>query len=147
LEYNLALGPRNEDETFSGYLAEDVFVAAFLADRDEAINSGKTTWAKCTLDAHRAFFPIAFESEGREDGCTTEEVIASEVYAMFAKRKVSKAIAAQYMAERLLKNYKNGILTSGQLRSALPTYLVEAIDYVTGETPHEAEANEGENDG
>ena len=146
LEYNLALGHQNDDDTFSGWLAEDVFVAAFLADRDDAINSGTTTKAKCTLDARKDFFPIACESEARE-GCTKEEVIASEVYAMFAKRNVSKTIAAQYLAESLLQNYKNGILTSGQLRSALPTYLVEAIEYVTGNGFEEVAVSTEENDG
>jgi hypothetical protein len=67
-----------------------------------------------------------------KDGYAVEEVLASHVYASFAKDRVSKAIAAQYLAERLQSNYREGKLTSDELRKRLPVYLTKAIDYVTG---------------
>jgi putative ATP-dependent endonuclease of OLD family len=127
LEYNLALGPQKEDGTFSGGLGEDVFVAAYLAERDDSINSGTKKKAECIIEAKQAFFDIAYESE-TSNGCTKEEIIASKVYALFATKSVSKTIAAQYLAESLIQNYKN----AEQLKSVLPKYLIEAIEYVTG---------------
>lgn len=68
-----------------------------------------------------------------------EEVIASHVYAKFAKDRVSKPIAAQYLAERLQKQLDDGKLTSEQLRNRLPVYLIQAIEYVTGSSLAEVE--------
>jgi len=140
LEYNLALGPQNDDGTFSGRLAEDVFVASYLAERDDSINSGTKKKAECIIDAKQVFFNIAYESEA-SDGCTKEEVVASKVYAMFATKSVSKTIAAQYLAESLIQNYKN----SEQMKLALPKYLIEAIEYVTGNSYEGVAVNTEEN--
>ena len=65
------------------------------------------------------------------NGCTAEEILASHVYAKFAKNGVSKAIAAQYLAGRLQRKQEEGKLTPDELRARLPTYLTDAIDYVT----------------
>ncbi len=43
--------------------------------------------------------------------------------------KVSKSIAAQYLSEILIRRYKNA---PDKLRENLPSYLVDAIEYVTG---------------
>jgi putative ATP-dependent endonuclease of OLD family len=59
-------------------------------------------------------------------------VLAANVYAKFGRDGVSKAIAAQYLAERLQIKVENEKLTASSLRKRLPKYLVEAIDYVTG---------------
>ena len=64
-----------------------------------------------------------------KEGCTLEEVVASHVYARFAKDGVSKAVAAQYLAERLSRKSEP---TPIQWRQRLPKYITEAIDYVTG---------------
>ena len=66
------------------------------------------------------------------DGCTVEETLASMVYARFARSGVSKAVAAQYLAERLQTKLGKNELTADDLRARLPKYLIEAIDYVTG---------------
>jgi putative ATP-dependent endonuclease of OLD family len=130
LEYDLALGPKNGDK-FSCGMAEDVFIAACLAEKDDDINAGKTT-----VSAVEKLAQIAFSSHKNEassaDGHTPEEVLASHIYAKFTRNKVSKAITAQYLAQRLFFKYENKTITASSLRQMLPTYIAEAIDYVTG---------------
>ena len=53
------------------------------------------------------------------------------VYGRFVKDRVSKAIAAQYLAERLSKKLQEKQITSDEIRERLPAYLVGAIEYVT----------------
>jgi putative ATP-dependent endonuclease of OLD family len=130
LEYDLALGPKNGDK-FSCGMAEDVFIAACLAEKDDDINAGKTT-----VLAVEKLAQIAFSSHknapSSADGHSPEEVLASHIYAKFTRNKVSKAITAQYLAQRLFCKYKNKTITASSLRQMLPTYIAEAIDYVTG---------------
>jgi len=131
LEYDLALGPKDKGGRFHDSLAEDVFVAACLADNDDAINAKNVTVAEIEKTAVEEFAALK-EAAVPRDGCAVEEVLASNVYAKFAKDGVSKAVAAQYLAERLQSKRKNGQLTSDSLRRRLPMYLTNAIDYVTG---------------
>jgi len=65
------------------------------------------------------------------DGCVKAEVLASHVYAELVKENASKAIAAQYLADGLRYRVDQGELGAAQLRAKLPTYIVQAIDYVT----------------
>ncbi len=130
LEYNLALGPSKEDGTFSGGLADCVFLAAYLASKDEEIHTDKKKQDECKNEAINLFSAMSKNTEPT-NGCGIEEVIASEVYAMFARDKVSKAIAAQYLSELLLRKYEEKVFTSEKLKNMLPVYLVEAIKYVT----------------
>jgi len=133
LEYNLALGPKNEEGKFTGGLAEDVFVAASFAAEDDALNAGIKSMEDVeasSLEKYGGLEKIASARAGEEE-CAYEEVLASLVYAKFIKKKISKPIAAQYLAERLQDHVLNGRLTSEQLRSRLPKYLVDAIEYVT----------------
>jgi putative ATP-dependent endonuclease of OLD family len=130
-EYDLALGPKDKDGNFSATLAKDVFVCACLADEDDSINSGKKTKDKVEKDATECFSVLEKETDAKDD-CTKEEVLASQIYAKFAKKGVSKTIAAQYLAERLHNKRKEQKLTSSDLRKQLPKYLINAIDYVTG---------------
>ena len=146
LEYNLALGPQKEDGTFSGGLTDYVFVAAYLASKDEDIHTDKKKRAECEKEAMEAFSALREKAKPQNE-CAAEEVMASEVYAMFARDKVSKAIAAQYMSELLLKNYEQKIFTSEQLKEVLPVYLVAAIEYVTGNGLQDDVANKVGNDG
>lgn len=131
LEYDLALGPKEKNGTFPGGLAEDVFVAACLADNDDTINAKNIKLADVAESAIGEFAALKAAAVAK-DGCAAEEVLASNIYAKFAKDGVSKAIAAQYLAERLQSKQKNGQLTSDDLRKRLPTYLTKAIDYVVG---------------
>jgi len=131
LEYDLALGPKNPDGAFPGGLAKDVFVAACLAGSDDALNAGKKEPSDVESSALTEFDKLKKDATAK-DGCATEEVLASQVYAKFAKNGVSKPITAQYLAERLQTRYNEGRLTATQLHSRLPKYLLQAIEYVTG---------------
>jgi putative ATP-dependent endonuclease of OLD family len=130
LEYDLALGPKDENGKFSAGLAKDVFVAACLADHDDAINANKKTLAEVEQVAVNEFADLETEVV-EKDQCSKEEVLASQVYAKFANNHVSKAIAAQYLAERLQRKRNGENLTHECWRTLLPKYLVSAIDYVT----------------
>jgi putative ATP-dependent endonuclease of OLD family len=130
LEYDLALGSKHENGSFTGGLAADVFVAACCADQDDAINAKTKKVADVISDSLGEFAALKAKSK-HEEGCTAEEVLAVNVYAKFAQKGVSKAIAAQYLAERLQKKVKDGKLMGDELRAKLPKYLTAAIDYVT----------------
>ncbi len=124
LEYDLA---------YAG-LAMEVYTAAWLAKKDKGIDKDKIEKAIGEYGTKLG----AYKNE--------REVLASHVYAMFAKDGASKAIAAQYLAEILedeIKEQKmteqiaeerkkeNKPLTRETLQDNLPSYLVEAIEYVT----------------
>jgi putative ATP-dependent endonuclease of OLD family len=131
LEYDLALGPKDAAGKFSTGLAEDIYVAACLASDEETISSGTKEKEACETKALADFAKFTTDSVATE-GCSVQEVIASRVYAQFASNGVSKAIAAQYLADRLRAKRASGQLTPVALRNALPVYLTSAIDYVTG---------------
>ena len=120
-------------------LAKDVYVAARLAKKDEALaKKGEDLDEQKTTDEKQAaltdFNSLAQKlqngtSSGLTDGCTNQELLATEVYALFTTgTNASKTISAQYLAGAL----ENKQLTPDAWRKELPPYLVEAIDYVTG---------------
>ena len=129
LEYDLALGPEGADSKFTCALAEDVFVAAYLAAHDHDLNAGVFTPAAAENLALAEFAALKSSLTQPEAG-SPEEALAASVYAEFV-RGVSKPIAAQYLASRLQKKQTAGLLTPDQLRARLPRYLTAAIDYVT----------------
>ncbi|MFA6411730.1 MAG: AAA family ATPase [Syntrophales bacterium] len=143
LEYDLALGPRDKNNRFSDSLAEDVFVAVCLAEKDDDINSQNIKKADVEKEVVSEFAAMRMAAVAK-DGCTDQEVLASKIYAKFMKNGVSKPITAQYLAERLQSKHITGALTSDQLRARLPKYLVAAIDYVTGNGAVEFNAAEKE---
>ena len=109
-------------------------MAAHLAKKDEALD--EATLGKETATAEAIFKTLknevkkAAEVEGA-DG-TNDEMLASRVYAQFTEgTKASKAVAAQYLAERLKAKQAGGDLTAEDLRTILPRYLVQAVEYVT----------------
>jgi putative ATP-dependent endonuclease of OLD family len=130
LEYDLALGPKDENGGFPAGLAEDVFVAASLADKDAAISEKKKTVADVEQEAQTRFAALT-AAAAKKEGCSKEEVLASRIYAEFAKGGVSKPIAAQYLAGRLQAEKGEGKLEPQDLRKRLPRYILDAIDYVT----------------
>jgi len=108
-------------------LAKDVWIAAHLAKADEHINAGTKDVAAVVTDAEAGFTALG-------EGLSAEDR-ASRVYALFTRgATTSKAITAQYLAERLEKRVKEDGLTTDGLKALLPSYLKEAIDYVTGGT-------------
>jgi len=142
LEYDLA---------YSG-LCEDLYVAAHLAKKDEALAKKGEQLCEEKLsseiaDAKEAFKALEQETNeavdsGNACGCTNREVLAAKVYGQFTNgTKASKTIAAQYLAEGLLKKRQENVLNSDNLRSKLPNYLVAAIDYVTRSSTNEAFSN------
>jgi len=148
LEYDLALGPKDTEGSFTGGLTREVFMAAYLAGVDDAINGGQTTLSQAYTQALDEFSALEMAATDA-DGCAREEVLASQIYAKFAKDGVSKAVAAQYLAECLQYQARKGRLVPEKLRERLPTYLVQAIDYVTAvpdgtpESPDIAGASDG----
>jgi putative ATP-dependent endonuclease of OLD family len=118
------------DLAFSG-LAEDVWIAAHLAEADEKINAGGTTKEAVTLGALRSYAKLAAEDLLREE-------LASHVYALLATNSApSKAITAQYLACLLEDRQREEKLSPDALRQALPKYLVDAIEYATARTAPE----------
>jgi len=135
LEYDLA---------FSG-LAEDVYVAAHLAKKDEALAEKSEHFNEDEQENEKAAATEAFKvlkqkaekavTDGEVNGCSYNEVLAATVYASFIKgTKASKAIAAQYLAGLLRSKHESCQLAPDGLRNQLPKYLAAAIDYVTGST-------------
>ena len=114
LEYDLALCG----------LSEDVWASAYLADKDEDIHNGKTSVEGEILNARADF-------RQKTNAISSPEELACHVYAWFTKTRVSKPIAAQYLADILENRSKKGELTPTTLIKILPTYLVKAIEYVT----------------
>ncbi|MCU1241115.1 MAG: hypothetical protein JWO71_1841 [Candidatus Acidoferrum typicum] len=129
LEYDLALGSKDENGKFGLRLAEDVYVSACLAEHD-AMNELSNGLAEVESEARQEFALIMQDARSTQL-CTFEEVVAANVYAKFGRDNVSKAVAAQYLAQRLVTKHLRGELSPADLRSSLPRYLVEAIDYVT----------------
>ena len=127
LEYDLA---------FAG-LAEDVWVAAHLAKADEQVQEGKKTIDEVVTLAQTGFADLGVE--------LTAEELASHVYALFIRgRRASKAITAQYLAERLESRVAKGEMGADELREKLPSYLVSAIEHVTTTNNANAQPNVAE---
>jgi len=114
LEYDLA---------FSG-LGEDVWIAAHLAAKDETIHAGTTSLETEAASARSSFAGLLTKG-------FSKEVLASHVYAKFARNRGLKTITAQYLAGILEERVRKQELTDQTLRSKLPFYLVQAITYVT----------------
>jgi putative ATP-dependent endonuclease of OLD family len=125
------------DLSFFG-LADEVYIAAYLAKKDESyakrgkeFSDDKLSNAK--ILARRALEKIkkqitSLSIKNGDDTNLYEEYLASYVYSMFTRgTKASKPMAAQYLADMLVEDYKDAV----ELQSKLPPYLVEAIKFVT----------------
>jgi putative ATP-dependent endonuclease of OLD family len=124
LEYDLA---------YAG-LAEDVWIAAWLARKDDRINAGTKSRDAVEAAARKAFAQL------RPQDLRPDE-LASRVYALFTTgTEASKAVTAQYLAERLESRFAQGELTADALRASLPNYLKAAIQYVSAAPPEETAA-------
>ena len=117
-------------------------MAAHLATKDEVLAKKNEALDAAilrteTTAAKREFKILESEArkavdEGNADDCSYEELLAAKVYSRFTKgTKVSKAIAAQYLAEWLEKIHSSGRLTVEDWSKRLPRYLVQSIEYVT----------------
>lgn len=125
LEYDLAFSNDNA-------LAEEVYIAAQLAIWDEGDNySGKTANEKFEM-AQTKYTALKEEAEklAADKGWDKNEVLASKVYAMYVTgSEASKSIAAQYLCEIILEKITRE--ENYDLKTKLPSYLVDAIHYVT----------------
>lgn len=121
LEYDLA---------YAG-LAEDVWLSAMLARQDDKINDGSVDKDAVVADAQQQY--AALQPSELEP-----EELASRVYALFTTgTKASKAVTAQYLAERLESKAARGELTNDNLAENLPAYLKAAIAHVTVSPPQQ----------
>jgi putative ATP-dependent endonuclease of OLD family len=132
LEYDLA---------YCG-LAEHVYVVAHLAKKDKALDEAAVKAE--TAAAEAAFKQLEGEARTPADGAPDKAVLAAKVYAQFTKdTKASKAVAAQYLAQRLVEKFGKNKPPNADLQNRLPNYLIQAIEYVT--SPHAASAAAKEN--
>lgn len=114
LEYDLA---------YAG-LAEDVWIAAQLARHDNQINAGIKEKGAVEAEARDSFAALIAEEPQNDE-------LASQVYALFTTGTVaSKAIAAQYLAERLENWVSRDQQAAQELEARLPPYLMAAIEHV-----------------
>jgi putative ATP-dependent endonuclease of OLD family len=114
LEYDLA---------FAG-LAQQVLIAARLAENDDALNEERKTPRKIIQDACDEFQALTESSESVEH-------LSSHIYALFHQKKASKAITAQYLVDLLEGRLGFEAPTLEQIQEVLPIYITEAIAYVT----------------
>jgi putative ATP-dependent endonuclease of the OLD family len=117
LEYDLA---------YHG-LAREVWIAAHLAKADEHIGRRPEKLWRLYGEAARAFETLTTLSK---------EALAASVYAKY-QAGASKAIAAQYLADLLERASKRRRTSPDDLRTKLPPYVVDAIEYATGTPPME----------
>lgn len=109
-------------------LAEDVYIAAHLANEKRALDESE--FERESDVAAKEFAGLKADSD-RTVSISTEtgqELLATRVYARILDRSTSKAILAQYLAKRLGKKQPG----PEELRAQLPKYITGAIDYVTG---------------
>ncbi|WP_272685353.1 ATP-dependent nuclease [Providencia sp. PROV130] len=125
LEYDLAFSNNNA-------LAEEVYIAAQLAIWDEGGNYSEITDKEKFEKAQTKYAALKEDAEqlAVEKSWDMNEVLASKVYAMYVTgSKASKSIAAQYLCGIILDKITRE--KTYDLRTKLPSYVVDAIDYVT----------------
>jgi putative ATP-dependent endonuclease of OLD family len=114
LEYDLAFGG----------MAREVLTAARLAAKDDAIHAGREQHDEVIGQA-------VAEYENLNNSGMSPEQISSTIYALFHRKVASKAIAAQYLVDILEQRYEGTSVVPQSVREILPSYLIEAITYVT----------------
>lgn len=105
-------------------LLPHIWCAAVLALADDKIQAGKISEA----EAIKASIP---EFKALKDQKLERATMAAHLYAKFEHEGASKAIAAQYLAQRLEQSFKDEELNAEVLRKRLPPYVVAAIAHVT----------------
>jgi putative ATP-dependent endonuclease of OLD family len=106
-------------------LSQEVFIATRLAMADERMATGKMKPYKVMRQALHDFEKLAREH-------TDADEFAAYIYKPFlSDSRLSKAIAAQYLASILQSRHRRGRMTAESLRTKLPHYIVAAIEHVT----------------
>ena len=112
-------------------LAEPVYVAACLAKNDDPLNKEKKNREDVVMEAKAEFAML------KSDSGDADEVLCSRIYRLFHGGSASKAVAAQYFSDLLPEYCEQGNISAAGFRKLLPAYLVNAIDYVTAQLPHQ----------
>lgn len=105
-------------------LGWEVWLATAFALEDDNLDAGSIA-REAVLASAKTEYATTIEV------ITDKEERASRIYARLKKKKVSKPIAAQYLADILEKRFKDNQETAESLREKLPNYLVSAIEHVT----------------
>lgn len=126
LEYDLA---------YCG-LAEEVYIAANLAKHDEEISEEATTVANVEANARTEFEAMA-KSAGDD-----RAALCSHIYRLFHSGGVSKAIAAQYLAQALAKEGEKAGFDRRAFAQKLPRYIAGVIAHVSSANDSAAHAAE-----
>jgi putative ATP-dependent endonuclease of OLD family len=104
-------------------LARELFMAVNLAKRVKTRPNLSSSDQQQLL----ATFESDYEERLKTDGNLV--AIAAEIYRPLYERRASKAVCAQILAHLI---ETRSVLNTKALRDALPAYLIDAIDYVTG---------------
>lgn len=127
-------------------LAEQVHIAASLAKNDDPLNEARKKRAEVIAEAKAEFEKLKSEAGSDDDA------LCSRIYRTFHSGAASKAVAAQHLAEVLADEFEKGLLDAAGLRTRLPSYLIQAVEYVTtlqpqqNSSPSETEAGRGDDD-
>jgi putative ATP-dependent endonuclease of OLD family len=112
-------------------LAKEVFIAAQLAKNDDPLNESRKNREEVERTASSEFDLLRKSN-------TAHDVLCSKVYRLFATEGVSKALAAQYLVEVLIAEQERNTEYTSSMRSRLPRYITDAIDYATRADPGDA---------
>ena len=108
-------------------LLKEVWLAVKLAKDDD----NKKTILKSVkegLSELRSINETGLDTDQKAVHCYSRFTNSRTTYAT-GTSKVSKSVAAQYLSEILIRRYKNA---PEKLKAKLPSYIVNAIEYVTG---------------
>lgn len=109
-------------------LARELFLAIALAKKDDDIALETVKAIGVTRQALKDWNTFA-------DEAMPDDERAARIYAPLAKGAVSKSVTAQYFARILMRTGQNHIRTPAEWKGVLPDYIVDAIDYVTTDSP------------
>ena len=108
-------------------LAEQIFIAAILAMNDDPMNSETKAFQDVERNAKEKF------SKLKSNTGNDLEMLCTKIYKFFHSRAASKAVAAQHLAELLSREFEGKENGVNKFRALLPSYLVNAIEYVTSQ--------------
>ena len=114
LEYDLA---------FCGFAAE-VYVAGSLAMNDDPLNAERKKRSDVEVAARAAFMEMEEAANG------DRAALCARVYQLFHSGGASKAIGAQYLAEKLAEAGEAAAFDRAAFAAKLPCYIVDAIAHV-----------------
>lgn len=114
-------------------MGEEVHTAISLARKAKSVRRGLTDdeQSRARSDAQIEYLTLAAKHANALDR-------ADKIYQPLKDRNASKSETAQFLAAILQEEFRESRLTSESLRAKLPSYLVEAIEYVTQTEPKPA---------